>query len=92
MISHDGISKGCGIVEFKSDHLAKKAIQELNDTQLFGRRLFLREDRLLKKQFSTGSGLPPTPEEHGGRQVFVTNVIFFKLIYSCHTSFIVMNW
>jgi len=38
-------SKGCGIVEFQTAADAKRAIRELHDTDLFGRPIFVREDR-----------------------------------------------
>jgi RNA recognition motif-containing protein len=41
----DGRSKGCGIVEFTSPDEAQRAIAELNDTELMGRMVFVREDR-----------------------------------------------
>jgi len=40
-----GRSKGCGVVEFKSSEEAKEAIDSLNDTELKGRMIFVREDR-----------------------------------------------
>eukprot|EP00747_Dinoflagellata_sp_TGD_P167303 gnl/TRDRNA2_/TRDRNA2_191452_c0_seq1.p1 gnl/TRDRNA2_/TRDRNA2_191452_c0~~gnl/TRDRNA2_/TRDRNA2_191452_c0_seq1.p1 ORF type:complete len:334 (+),score=66.27 gnl/TRDRNA2_/TRDRNA2_191452_c0_seq1:58-1059(+) len=41
----DGRSKGCGIVAYRSADDAQRAIEELQDTDFMGRRLFLREDR-----------------------------------------------
>jgi RNA recognition motif-containing protein len=41
----DGRSKGCGIVEFATPDEAQRAITELNDTELMGRMVFVREDR-----------------------------------------------
>jgi len=41
----DGRSKGCGLVEYQSPDEAQRAIQELNDTELMGRMVFVREDR-----------------------------------------------
>jgi RNA recognition motif-containing protein len=38
-----GRSKGCGIVEFDTVEEAQKAIDELNDTELEGRKVFIRE-------------------------------------------------
>jgi RNA recognition motif-containing protein len=40
----DGRSKGCGIVEFADAEAAQKALL-LNDTELMGRQIFVREDR-----------------------------------------------
>ena len=42
----DGRSKGCGIVEYQYSSDASKAIDELNDTELMGRQVFVREDRI----------------------------------------------
>jgi RNA recognition motif-containing protein len=41
----DGRSKGCGIVEYTTPEDAQRAIAELNDTELMGRMVFVREDR-----------------------------------------------
>ena len=41
----DGRSKGCGLVEYSAPEEAQRAIQELNDTELMGRMIFVREDR-----------------------------------------------
>ena len=45
----DKRSKGCGIVEYDSPHGAMRAISELNNTDLKGRLIFVREDREDKK-------------------------------------------
>ncbi len=45
MQDNSGRSKGCGIVEFSTAREANKAIQTLNDTELKGRKIFVREDR-----------------------------------------------
>ena len=47
-----GRSKGCGVCEFKNEQDAQKAIAELNDTDLKGRMIFVREDR----ESNTGNG------------------------------------
>ncbi|GAA5939442.1 hypothetical protein JCM3775_001713 [Rhodotorula graminis] len=41
----NGMSKGCGVVEFSQPEEAQRAIRELNDQQLLGRPVFVREDR-----------------------------------------------
>ena len=46
---HEGRSKGCGIVEYDNPHGAMRAIRELNNTDLKGRLIFVREDREDKK-------------------------------------------
>lgn len=40
---YNGRSKGCGIVEFGNVEDAQRAITELNDTELEGRKIFVRE-------------------------------------------------
>lgn len=45
MQTSDGRSKGCGIVEFATPEGAAEAVLTLNDTELSGRRIFVREDR-----------------------------------------------
>ena len=52
MQEQDGRSKGCGVVEFKSSEEAKAAIETLNDSELKGRMIFVREDR----ETSSGGG------------------------------------
>lgn len=44
LASPDGRSKGCGIVEFASPEGAQRALL-LNDSELMGRQIFVREDR-----------------------------------------------
>eukprot|EP00965_Chrysotila_dentata_P149014 4922045-Pleurochrysis_carterae.AAC.1 len=50
----DGRSKGCGLVTMGSCKEANIAIETLNDTELNGRRMFVREDR----EEAAVSGLP----------------------------------
>ena len=45
MQEQDGRSKGCGIVSFVSARDAANAIRQLHDTELQGRKIFVREDR-----------------------------------------------
>lgn len=40
-----GRSKGCAVVEYKNPQHAHIAIRDLNDTELKGRMMFVREDR-----------------------------------------------
>ncbi|KAF4657393.1 hypothetical protein FOZ61_006284 [Perkinsus olseni] len=41
----DGKSKGCALVEYKTEEAAEKAIETLNDTEVGKRKIFVREDR-----------------------------------------------
>jgi len=45
MQTPDGRSKGCGIVEFATPEGAEQAVLTVNDTELNGRQIFVREDR-----------------------------------------------
>jgi len=51
----DGRSKGCGIVEFYNSKDAQEAVLTLNDTELRGRQIFVREDREEQRGAVTGS-------------------------------------
>ena len=53
----DGRSKSWGLVEFSDPSFAAQAIATLNDVDLMGRKIFIREDR---EQGDAGAvGLPP---------------------------------
>jgi len=45
MTNPDGRSKGCGICEFATADGASRAVETLNDTEIMGRQIFVREDR-----------------------------------------------
>lgn len=53
MTRRDGRSKGCAIVEYNSPAEAGQAIASLNDAELSGRKILVREDREI-----TGEGAP----------------------------------
>ena len=71
----DGRSKGCGVVEFVTKEGAQKAISTLNETELHGRQIFVREDREgprsrghhTSRRFSSG-------EKSKNRRVYVGNL------------------
>jgi RNA recognition motif-containing protein len=69
----DGRSKGCGIVEFTTAEGAKDAIEKLTDTELKGRKIFVREDREEGGGGGGGGGgeggggAAPRPSNGGGR-------------------------
>lgn len=67
MMESDGRSKGCAVVEFGSPEDAQSAIDNLNDTELMGRQIFVREDRETKRR---GTGTVPGR----GAKVFVGNL------------------
>lgn len=63
MQTSDGRSKGCGIVEFATAEGAAEAVLTLNDTELSGRRIFVREDRENSSSGVSGRDYP----SRGGR-------------------------
>jgi len=43
--TYNGRSRGCALVEYETEEDAKNAIEKMNDTELEGRTIFVREDR-----------------------------------------------
>ncbi|KAF8970529.1 hypothetical protein BGZ46_010425 [Entomortierella lignicola] len=78
LLSSDGRSKGCGVVEFTKADDAKEAIRRLNDVVLMGRPVFVREDREsdVRIGFSggRGAGLPSRNNDSGTRQIYIANL------------------
>jgi RNA recognition motif-containing protein len=76
MTEPDGRSKGCGIVEYSTPEEAKKACETLNDTELQGRMIFVREDR----ETAAGSGGAGAGRQRGGYRggtsVYVGNLAY----------------
>ncbi|GAA99390.1 uncharacterized protein L969DRAFT_93849 [Mixia osmundae IAM 14324] len=46
LMTPNGMSKGCGLIEFETEGDARRAIKELNESSLLGRPVFVREDRV----------------------------------------------
>ena len=67
LTSYDGRSKGCGIVEYASVEEAQKAVEELNNTELMDRQIFVREDR----EANSGGG---GGGDSQGKRVYVGNL------------------
>jgi RNA recognition motif-containing protein len=63
LTDRDGRSKGCGIVEFSTVEGAKDAIEKLTDTELKGRKIFVREDREDGKPRGGGGGGRSSPSK-----------------------------
>ena len=59
----DGRSRGCGVVEFDSPQASLTAIARLNETELDGRQIFVREDRETPKP----AGRVAPPKSNGPR-------------------------
>lgn len=57
----NGRSKGCGIVEYATREEAERAIEELNNVELDGRPVFVREDRETEPKFNHKPVLRPSP-------------------------------
>lgn len=45
LMDNKGRSKGCAIVEYSTEEEAQRAIAELTDSEILGRKIFVREDR-----------------------------------------------
>mmetsp|Transcript_17379 Transcript_17379/g.32961 ORF Transcript_17379/g.32961 Transcript_17379/m.32961 type:complete len:494 (+) Transcript_17379:96-1577(+) len=78
MTEPDGRSKGCGIVEYSTPEEAKKACETLNDTELQGRMIFVREDRETASSGGVGAGGRPQQRGgyRGGTSVYVGNLAY----------------
>jgi RNA recognition motif-containing protein len=80
LLGRDGRSKGCGIVEFATADDASQAVLTLNDTELKGRPIFVREDREDRPGFSFAGGAAAgrhrfsSGEQAQGRRVYVGNL------------------
>jgi RNA recognition motif-containing protein len=89
MMTPDGRSKGCGIIEFQTAADAQQAVLVLNDTELRGRQIFVREDREDQRgsggggagqstvgsaSGSTGGHQFSSGEQSKGRRVYVGNL------------------
>lgn len=59
-----GRSKGCGIVEFETVEEAQQAIAQMNNREIDGRTIFVREDN---KYSSGGGGAPPQQQHYAPR-------------------------
>ncbi len=68
MTSANGRSRGCGIVEFSSPSEAAAAIRQLNDSQLKGRAILVREDREPTRSLPphAGGAAPPAAASSSG--------------------------
>jgi len=77
MMDQGGRSKGCGIVEFSTPEMAKKAIEQFHDTDFGGRMIFVREDRETRNNDRSGEANKATqkvePEELA-RRCFIGNL------------------
>eukprot|EP01057_Protomagalhaensia_wolfi_P002728 Protomagalhaensia_wolfi_Nauph_80__2727@NODE_2855_length_966_cov_141_961165_g2240_i0_p1_GENE_NODE_2855_length_966_cov_141_961165_g2240_i0NODE_2855_length_966_cov_141_961165_g2240_i0_p1_ORF_typecomplete_len231_score17_86RRM_1/PF00076_22/2_1e18RRM_1/PF00076_22/2e16Limkainb1/PF11608_8/0_00052Limkainb1/PF11608_8/79Limkainb1/PF11608_8/3_5RRM_5/PF13893_6/0_00011RRM_5/PF13893_6/0_62RRM_Rrp7/PF17799_1/1_2RRM_Rrp7/PF17799_1/0_0017RRM_3/PF08777_11/0_0009RRM_3/PF08777_11/65RRM_7/PF16367_5/0_59RRM_7/PF16367_ len=62
--AQNGRSKGCGIVEFVDLESAQRAHETLNDTLLFDRKIFIREDR--EARDNDEDYKPPRRRNEGG--------------------------
>lgn len=61
LVTPGGQSKGCGIVEYETEDMAKSAKVDLSDKSFMGRAVFIREDREETARF----GAAPIPGKIG---------------------------
>ncbi|KAM0717950.1 hypothetical protein Q7P37_006282 [Cladosporium fusiforme] len=52
----NGMSKGCGIVEYSTKEEAQQAIASMSNRNLMGRLIYVREDRETEPRFNAGGG------------------------------------
>lgn len=71
--AQNGRSKGCGIVEFHDLESAQRAHETLNDTILFDRKIFIREDREARDMNDDEYRPPRRRPEMGPSQRFTPN-------------------
>lgn len=84
----NGMSKGCGIVEYATREQAQNAVNTLSNQNLMGRLVYVREDREAEPRFTApgatrggfeggmrgGFGAGFGAQGGGGRQVYVANL------------------
>jgi RNA recognition motif-containing protein len=88
MTQEDGRSKGCGIVQYQNSRDAARAVRELQNTDLQGRPIFVREDREQggkrgggnrrggDRKTGGGRGEASSGGDANGRQLFVGNLSY----------------
>jgi len=78
LLTHDGRSKGCGLVEFATAEGARRAVLMMNDTELMGRQIFVREDREAAAPATSAPAAtarsPGTAADSRSRRVYVGNL------------------
>jgi len=76
LMGSDGRSRGCGVVEYAFSADVALAIQKLTDSELDGRKIFVREDREEKAQ--------QQPQQHPGPKPVAEGVSLYvgNLAYS----------
>lgn len=88
----NGRSKGCGLVEYGTEDEANCAIATLNNTELEGRLIFVREDREPDGGSISKIAKRQSPLARGGgdgRQLYVGNVsagVFLGFVFGLKTE------
>jgi RNA recognition motif-containing protein len=82
--SYHVLHTGCGIVEFSSPLDAQRAINQLNDTPLLGRMIFVREDREEgdSRGFDRGNGMD-RGNSHRHVQMPSNNQVHVSVLLNC---------
>lgn len=88
MTGADGRSKGCGIVEYSTEEGAKEAVVTLNDTELNGRQIFVREDREERGSGSSGNRFS-SDDQAQSRRVYVGNLSWGEFFVGISSEFFV---
>lgn len=68
----NGMSKGCGVVEYATRDQAQNAINTLSNQTLMGRMVYVREDREQEPQFGDSRGT--SYNSLNNRQLFIQNL------------------
>lgn len=70
----NGMSKGCGVAEYATREEALCAIEKLNESEINGRRIFVREDREPHSFLHGHNSRHAAGGEQGVRQLLIDNV------------------
>ncbi|KAK4056798.1 g-strand binding protein [Microbotryomycetes sp. JL221] len=65
MMLPNGMSKGCGVVEYATQEDAQRAVRDLNEQTLLGRQIFVREDREDEARYGAAAMFPSAPGRAG---------------------------
>ena len=86
LTGYDGRSKGCGIVEYATVEEANTAVETLNNSDLMGRQIFVREDREEKGAVgggaaASGGGGGKSAGGQGGKRTRKLCYLLYSLLF-----------